>query len=308
MTFLNGSIADLINAIAICRIISVPYQQAHFVVHRRALGTFAGITWFLWLPPRIHRLANFGGVMTSKLIRLVGAGALSLVGTLALSSSAAAANTVPMNDAHGGAQQRLESVFETPTSVMTNEVGSITGTLRLSTEMTDQNFATIRIQYDKADEWYTVTGGAFSVSDVDCEQTLHNAAVDWLSRGNTDVTDLSVDCAKSLAGPDDSESTQVSDPDFTYRTDHVVPEKGVQIADGNIMRKCVNIGTNIDDSKRQASVYAQFCTQNRWYPLPVNTFLFADSANPEQFHQAVVDWLKVHDRLDDFVLPGFERE
>ena len=68
-----------------------------------------------------------------------------------------------------------------PGGVMTDEVGVVTGDLTLRTE-TSGSDVTVRVQYQEADEWYTVTGGKTTVKDPADAAAVHHIAVGILNR------------------------------------------------------------------------------------------------------------------------------
>ena len=68
-----------------------------------------------------------------------------------------------------------------PGGVMTDEVGVVTGDLTLRTE-TSGDDVTVRVQYQEADEWYTVTGGKAKVKDPADAAAVHQIAVGILNR------------------------------------------------------------------------------------------------------------------------------
>lgn len=68
-----------------------------------------------------------------------------------------------------------------PGGVMTDEVGVITGDLTLRTE-TSGGDVTVRVQYQEADEWYTVTGGKAKLTDPADAAAVHQIAVGILNR------------------------------------------------------------------------------------------------------------------------------
>jgi hypothetical protein len=68
-----------------------------------------------------------------------------------------------------------------PGGVMTDEVGVVTGDLTLRTE-TSGDDVTVRVQYQEADEWYTVTGGKAKLKDPADAAAVHQIAVGILNR------------------------------------------------------------------------------------------------------------------------------
>ena len=68
-----------------------------------------------------------------------------------------------------------------PGGVMTDEVGVVTGDLTLRTELADRQ-AILRVQYQEAEEWYTVTGGRADLTDPADVQAVHQIAVGLLNR------------------------------------------------------------------------------------------------------------------------------
>jgi hypothetical protein len=69
-----------------------------------------------------------------------------------------------------------------PGGVMTDEVGVVTGTLTLRTELDAAKAATLRVQYKDADEWYTVTGGHCQLAVAEDLEAVHAIAVALLNR------------------------------------------------------------------------------------------------------------------------------
>ncbi|RSM43277.1 hypothetical protein DMB66_53560 [Actinoplanes sp. ATCC 53533] len=64
---------------------------------------------------------------------------------------------------------------------MTDEVGVITGDLTLRTELSGDQ-ATVRVQYQQADEWYAVTGAKATLKDPADLDAVHAIAVGILNR------------------------------------------------------------------------------------------------------------------------------
>ncbi|MEV7511009.1 hypothetical protein ACIPRL_28570 [Streptomyces sp. NPDC090085] len=58
----------------------------------------------------------------------------------------------------GGAGPWQDGVLAGPGGAMTDEVGVITGPLTLRTTAADGGLARFDVQYEDADEWYTLTG------------------------------------------------------------------------------------------------------------------------------------------------------
>ncbi|MQS17621.1 hypothetical protein F7Q99_36900 [Streptomyces kaniharaensis] len=69
-----------------------------------------------------------------------------------------------------------------PGGVMTVEVGVITGDLTLRTTWDGQQ-ALLAVQYDGADEWYTVEGAPVPASTAAAAQAVHEAMADAVRRG-----------------------------------------------------------------------------------------------------------------------------
>ncbi|GAA3827937.1 hypothetical protein GCM10022226_55940 [Sphaerisporangium flaviroseum] len=77
--------------------------------------------------------------------------------------------------------RRESTVTAGPGGVMTDQVGIITGDLTVATEVVGDR-ATIEVQYTGAEEWYTVTGGPFTVIGHD-GQWVHAAMVRAVAQG-----------------------------------------------------------------------------------------------------------------------------
>ena len=68
-----------------------------------------------------------------------------------------------------------------PGGVMTDEVGVITGDLTLRTEYADGT-VTVRVRYQDADEWYTVTGAEAPLADEADVDAVHAIVAGILHR------------------------------------------------------------------------------------------------------------------------------
>ena len=88
-----------------------------------------------------------------------------------------------MSDPHPEAPTAVPTTNITagPGGVMTDEVGVVTGDLTLRTE-TSGSDVTVRVQYQEADEWYTVTGGKTTVKDPADAAAVHQVVVGILNR------------------------------------------------------------------------------------------------------------------------------
>jgi hypothetical protein len=69
-----------------------------------------------------------------------------------------------------------------PGGAMTDEVGTITGDLTLTTTLQPDGRAAVRIQYRGADEWYVLTGSPVPLPPGGL-YALHAAAVEAVRRG-----------------------------------------------------------------------------------------------------------------------------
>jgi hypothetical protein len=78
--------------------------------------------------------------------------------------------------------ERTTDITAGPGGVMTDEVGVVTGTLTLRTELDADRASRLRVQYKDADEWYTVTGGHCQLAAVEDLDAVHNLAVGLLNR------------------------------------------------------------------------------------------------------------------------------
>ncbi|MFB6951368.1 hypothetical protein ACFCXP_17235 [Streptomyces niveus] len=65
---------------------------------------------------------------------------------------------------------------------MTDEVGVITGDLTLTTTPRPDGYATVRIQYTGAEEWYTLTGSPLPLPPTGPE-SLHAGLVEAVRQG-----------------------------------------------------------------------------------------------------------------------------
>ena len=77
---------------------------------------------------------------------------------------------------------RSTDISAGPGGVMTDEVGVITGALALRSELDDALVVTLRVQYQEADEWYTVTGGRCQLCEAADLDAVHGIAVGILDR------------------------------------------------------------------------------------------------------------------------------
>ncbi len=71
-----------------------------------------------------------------------------------------------------------------PGGVWTEEVGVVTGALTLRTELGDDLALTLRVQYQKADEWYVVKGGRTTLHDAADLDAVHGLVLGILDRPN----------------------------------------------------------------------------------------------------------------------------
>ncbi|MFE4613238.1 hypothetical protein ACFRK5_33595 [Streptomyces niveus] len=71
-----------------------------------------------------------------------------------------------------------------PGGAMTDEVGVITGDLTLTTTPLPDGYATVRIQYTGAEEWYTLTGSPLPIPPAGL-RSLHKAIVEAVRHGGT---------------------------------------------------------------------------------------------------------------------------
>ncbi|MFG3055468.1 hypothetical protein ACGFZP_31610 [Kitasatospora sp. NPDC048239] len=74
-----------------------------------------------------------------------------------------------------------------PGGVMTVEVGVVTGDLTLRTTW-DGRQAILDVQYDGADEWYTVEGSPVPAPSADAAEAAHRAMADTVRRGGAATT------------------------------------------------------------------------------------------------------------------------
>ena len=96
-------------------------------------------------------------------------------------SQAAPATAAPAAPAQPAADGLTTNITAGPGGVMTDEVGVVTGDLTLRTE-TSGNDLIVRVQYQEADEWYTVTGGKATLKDPADAAAVHQIAVGLLNR------------------------------------------------------------------------------------------------------------------------------
>ncbi|MEN3306189.1 MAG: hypothetical protein V7603_2391 [Micromonosporaceae bacterium] len=82
----------------------------------------------------------------------------------------------------GNSAQLTADITAGPGGVMTDEVGVVTGTLTLRTELDASKVATLHVQYKDADEWYTVTGGHCQLASAEDLAAVHALAVGLLNR------------------------------------------------------------------------------------------------------------------------------
>lgn len=65
---------------------------------------------------------------------------------------------------------------------MTDEVGVVTGELTLRTSLTGDSVVVVEVQYRKANEWYTVTGGRAALADPADLDAVHAVVTGLLHR------------------------------------------------------------------------------------------------------------------------------
>ncbi|MEU9253035.1 hypothetical protein AB0D66_14450 [Streptomyces sp. NPDC048270] len=80
-----------------------------------------------------------------------------------------------------GGQRWQDEVPAGPGGAMTDEVGVITGPLTLRTTAVDGGLARFEVQYEDADEWYTLTGSPRPHGGDPA--ALHAAALDAVRAG-----------------------------------------------------------------------------------------------------------------------------
>jgi hypothetical protein len=78
--------------------------------------------------------------------------------------------------------QRTADIKPGPGGVMTDEVGVVTGDLTLRTELDDAGTVVVRVQYQQAAEWYTVTGAKARLADPADIDAVHTMAIALLHR------------------------------------------------------------------------------------------------------------------------------
>ncbi|WP_370321116.1 hypothetical protein [Actinoplanes sp. ATCC 53533] len=93
-------------------------------------------------------------------------------------AASAAADAAPPADA---TTSKSTDITAGQGGVMTDEVGVITGDLTLRTELSGDQ-ATVRVQYQQADEWYAVTGAKATLKDPADLDAVHAIAVGILNR------------------------------------------------------------------------------------------------------------------------------
>jgi hypothetical protein len=67
--------------------------------------------------------------------------------------------------------------------VFTDEVGVITGPVTLRTTVDDERRLVVQVQYQGADEWYTVKGGSCTLHDGADAEPVHQLVLAVLARG-----------------------------------------------------------------------------------------------------------------------------
>ncbi|MFJ9777218.1 hypothetical protein ACIRVF_39305 [Kitasatospora sp. NPDC101157] len=90
--------------------------------------------------------------------------------------------TSPGQSAAGAEPFVTTGVAAGPGGVMTVEVGVVTGDLTLRTTW-DGAQALLDVQYDGADEWYTVEGSPVPAPSAAAAEAAHHAIVEAVRRG-----------------------------------------------------------------------------------------------------------------------------
>ncbi|GAA1339121.1 hypothetical protein GCM10009635_50010 [Actinocatenispora thailandica] len=67
--------------------------------------------------------------------------------------------------------------------VFTDEVGVITGPVTLRTTVDGERRLVVEVQYQGADEWYTVKGGSCTLHDAADAEPVHRLVLAVLARG-----------------------------------------------------------------------------------------------------------------------------
>ncbi|MBV1852693.1 hypothetical protein KUA19_21395 [Catellatospora sp. NEAU-YM18] len=76
----------------------------------------------------------------------------------------------------------VTNVTAPPGGVMTDEVGTITGDLTLEPQVAADGRVTLRVQYQGAEEWYTVTGASTKVPNPADAEAVQAAEEQLLAR------------------------------------------------------------------------------------------------------------------------------